>query len=92
MQETSLSDPTDLEQTLNFTIGIDADGFSGWFTWQARHRHNLAADDNNKAGTGTDPHLAHRHNMAGWRAALGGIRRKTILGFRHTNRQMSIAL
>ena len=39
MQETSLSDPTDLEQTLNFTIGIDADGFSGWLAWQGVGRY-----------------------------------------------------
>ena len=63
MQETSLSDPTELEQTLDFTIGVEADGFSGWLAWQAGHGHNLAADDNNKAGTGTDPHFTHRHNM-----------------------------
>src|SRR5439155_232716 len=55
------------------------------------HGHDLTADDDDEAGAGREPHLAHRHGVAGRRAAQVGVGREGVLGLGHADRQVAVA-
>jgi hypothetical protein len=67
---------------------------------QARHGHDLAADRDDEAGAGRQPHLAHRHRSpVGAPRLFGSARRrrfgsveKGILRLGHADRQVAVAL
>ena len=80
-----------LEQVLDLTCVIEADGFGGRFARQAGHGHDLTADHHDKAGTGTQADLTHRNGMTSGRATQGRISREGILRLRHADRQVAIS-
>ncbi len=67
---------------------FSADGTRG----RARHGHDLTADRHNKTGARDQAHFAHRKSEPGRRAAQVRVGRKAVLRFRHTDRQVAIAL
>ena len=65
--------------------------FGRWHSRQARHRHDLARDDDDELGAGRQPQLADRHDVTRRRAALRRVGRERILRLRHATGKMAEA-
>src|SRR5438128_6983674 len=80
-----------LKQAFDLALLVEEDLFRGRRLGQARHGYDLTADDDDEAGAGREPHLAHRHGVAGRRAAQVGVGREGVLGLGHADRQVAVA-
>ena len=61
------------KQTLDQSLGVNADRLGRRHAWQAGHRPDCAADGDDKACPGRQPDIAHRHDVAGGRAKQRGV-------------------
>jgi len=66
--QTGCSVNPDLEQALDATLLVHADGVGGRLPWQARHRHDFSADKHDKLGTCGQTNFTNRHMVAARRA------------------------
>lgn len=57
-----------LEKSLDTAIIVDTNRVRGRYTRKTRHRHDCAADYDDKFGTGGEPNLANLHVMSRRRA------------------------
>src|SRR5690606_41060546 len=57
-----------LEEADDVAVLVEADLVGGGHLGQSRHGHDLAGDDDDELGAGSEPHLAHRDNVAARRA------------------------
>ena len=53
------------EQASDLAVGVHVDAHGGGLLGQARHGHDIAADDHHETGTGSQTHFAHLHGEAG---------------------------
>src|SRR5688500_7540257 len=52
------------EETFDLSLVVEEDLLGRRRLGQARHGHDLTADNHDEAGAGRQPDLAHRHDMA----------------------------
>ena len=57
---------------------------------QPRHGHDFTADHHDKTCTCAQKHFPNRHRMSSRRATAIGVCGETVLGFSHTDRQVTI--
>src|SRR5690606_7261949 len=69
-----------LEQTFDLAFIVEEDALRRRRARQARHRHDLAADGDDEAGTGRKTHFTHRDDVSGRRTAQVRIGRERVLG------------
>src|SRR6056297_3101134 len=80
------------EQPFDLASIVEPDRFRRRHARQARHGHDLAADNHNETGPRAEAHFAHRDGMPGRRAAQRRIGREAVLRLGHADRQVAIAL
>ena len=79
------------EQSVDLARSIDTDCFGSRATWQAGHGHDFTADHHNKPSTSAQAYFTHWQAVANRRTAAVRVSCEGILGFSHTDWQVTIA-
>ena len=78
------------EQTRDLPVYIHVNVHGGGVLGQAGHRHDAAADNDHKARTGAQTHLAHIQRVTLGRTRQLGVVAEGILRFGNADRQLAI--